>query len=46
MSFQSEAYLHHVVALGIRVDFNGSLNPSKHENDVEITIFMSMCTKQ
>jgi hypothetical protein len=41
MSFQSEAYLNYVVELGIRVNSNGTKNPSIYDNDYGITTFMS-----
>jgi hypothetical protein len=43
-SFQSEAHLNYVVALGIRVNFNGTKNPSIYDNDYVMTIFMSTCS--
>ena len=44
MSIQCEACLNYVVALGIRVDFNGPKKPSIYDNDLGITIFMSTCS--
>jgi hypothetical protein len=41
MWFQSKAYLNYVVALGIRVNFNGTKNPIIYDNDYGMTTFMS-----